>query len=122
PGGRAYVPPVVNRTAVCVVALVIAGWLTAPLHGLNETLIALAGAIVMTAPGVGVIRFKDALKEVDWNLLVFLAASIALAQGLVAAEVGEQLLDSSLGRLGEAGRPPLFYAAVVAIAGICLHL
>ena len=122
PGGRAHVPPVVNRTAVCVVALVIAGWLTAPLHGLNETLVALAGAIVMTAPGVGVIRFKDALKEVDWNLLVFLAASIALAQGLVAAEVGEQLLDGSLGTLGEAGRPPLFYAAVVAIAGICLHL
>lgn len=113
---------VLKQPVVWVAGLVLAGWLTAPLHGINETLIAVLGAVIITAPGVGAISFKDALKDVDWNLLVFLAASIALAQGLVSADVADQLLDGPFGDLGHAGLPPLAFAAIIAVVGLLLHL
>lgn len=36
--------------------LVLLGWLTAPWNGVNETLIAIVGALLVTAPRFGAIR------------------------------------------------------------------
>jgi di/tricarboxylate transporter len=44
---------------------------------------ALVGALLLCAPNVGVFSFKQAIKEVEWSLVVFMAATIELSQGLV---------------------------------------
>jgi di/tricarboxylate transporter len=105
-----------------VAAAVLTGWMTKSWHGVDETLIALAGALVITAPWIGVMPLKDALRSVDWGLLLFLAATVFLAQALVGARVAEQLLHGPFSALRDANAPPLFTAAVVSALGIALHL
>jgi sodium-dependent dicarboxylate transporter 2/3/5 len=122
-GAPSGVPVAVLRQPVIwIAAFILAGWLTAPWHGINETLIAIIGALAVAAPGIGVVRFKDALKSVDWGLLVFLASTISLAQALAASNAAEQLLQGPFSRLRDANLPPLVVAAVIAFAGISLHL
>ena len=102
--------------------LVLLGWLTAPWHGINETLIAIMGALLVTAPRFGPISLKEALKQVDWNLLVFLAATISLAQTMIRTDLADQLLDGPFGDIEDTGLPPLAIAAMVALIGMALHL
>jgi len=111
-----------RHPVLLVVGAVLAGWMTRPLHGVDETLVVLAGALVVTLPRFGVVRFADALKAVDWSLLVFLAATFSLAQALIAADVAGQLLGGPLAALRGAGSAPLAIAAAVATVGILLHL
>lgn len=102
--------------------VVLAGWFTKPLHGIDETLVALMGALVATAPGIGPLKFKDALREVEWGLLVFLAATIFLAKSLVSTKVASQLIDVPLQNFLQSQVPMPLVALVVAIVGVLLHL
>lgn len=100
--------------------VVLGGWFTKPLHGIDETLVALMSALVATAPGIGPLKFKDALREVEWGLLVFLAATIFLAKALVSTKVASQLIDAPLEGFLQVPGPMV--ALVVAIVGVLLHL
>jgi di/tricarboxylate transporter len=102
--------------------LVLIGWLTAPWHGINETLIAIVGALLITMPRFGAISLKEGLNQVDWNLLVFLAATISLAQTMVRTDLADQLLDGPFGDIEDVGLPPLLIAAMIAVIGMALHL
>lgn len=113
---------VVCQPVIWILALVLLGWLTEPWHGIDETLIAIIGALLITAPRIGPISLKEGLKQVDWNLLVFLAAIISLAQTMIKTDLADQLLDGPFGDVEEVGLPPLAMVALVAAAGMALHL
>ena len=113
---------VLSHPVLLVAGAVLTGWMTKSWHGIDETLVALAGALVVTAPVIGVVRFKDALRSVDWGLLVFLAATVFLAQALVRTKAADQLLQGSFAALSIANASPLFVAGVVAVLGIALHI
>jgi solute carrier family 13 (sodium-dependent dicarboxylate transporter), member 2/3/5 len=113
---------ILQQPIVWIMGLVLLGWLTAPWHGINETLIAIIGALLVTAPRFGPISLKEALKQVDWNLLVFLAATISLAQTMIRTDLADQLLDGPFGDIEDTGLPPLAIAAMVALIGMALHL
>jgi solute carrier family 13 (sodium-dependent dicarboxylate transporter), member 2/3/5 len=61
----------------------IALWMTEPWHGIDAALIMFGGVLLLCMPTTGVLPFKTALKEVEWSLVVFMAATIELSQGLV---------------------------------------
>lgn len=113
---------VLSNPVLLVAGAVLTGWMTKSWHGIDETLVALAGALVVTAPVIGVVRFKDALRSVDWGLLVFLAATVFLAQGLVRSKAADQLLQGPFAVLSIGNASPLVVAAVAAVLGIALHL
>lgn len=113
---------VLTQPVLWIAIAVLSGWLTKPLHGLDETLVAIIGALAITAPGIGPVRFRDALKEVEWGLLVFLATTVFLAKALVSSKLASQLLDGPLEGLTNAQVSPVAFAIVVAIAGALLHL
>jgi sodium-dependent dicarboxylate transporter 2/3/5 len=113
---------VLRRPVLLVAAAVLTGWMTKSWHGIDETLVALAGALFVTAPVIGVVRFKDALRAVDWGLLIFLAATVFLAQALINSKVAEQLLQGPFAVLSNTNAPPLVVAGAVALLGIALHL
>lgn len=97
-------------------------WCSESLHGLDNATVALLGALAVTAPRIGALTFKQAVKGVDWNLLVFMAACLQLGDALVhsggAAWVIEGLFDSASG-----GRDslPAFMILVVGL-GLLSHL
>jgi anion transporter len=113
---------VLSHPVLLVAAAVLTGWMTKSWHGIDETLVALAGALVVTAPAIGTVRFKDALGAVDWGLVIFLAATVFLGQALVRSKAAEALLQGPFATLSSASAPPLAVAAVVAVLGIALHL
>jgi anion transporter len=113
---------ILKQPIVWVLGFVLTGWLTAPWHGINETLLAILGALMITTPRFGTIGLKEALGQVDWNLLVFLAATISLAQTMVRIDLADQLLDGPFGDIEDVGLPPLVIAAMIAVIGMSLHL
>jgi sodium-dependent dicarboxylate transporter 2/3/5 len=114
--------PVFRQPVLWIAIAVLAAWLSKPLHGLDETLVAIIGALAITAPGIGPVKFRDALKEVEWGLLVFLATTVFLAKALVSSKLASQLVDGPLEKLTDLQVPPVLFIVVVALAGALLHL
>lgn len=94
-------------------------WATEAAHGLPPAAVALFGALVATAPGRGPVGLKQALKDVDWNLILFLAAGMAIAEALVRTGAAGWMMGG-LFALPAGGAPGA--AASVAAAGLLAHL
>lgn len=109
-----------QRSAALVLAAVMLAWCTASLHGLDPALVALAGALILSAPRVGVVTLGDALKGVPWSLLLFMAATAALAAALITSGAAGWLAGAVFGPLGSG--PPWLFLAVVVVASVAAHL
>ncbi len=72
-----------------VVALTIAMWMLTPLHGVSAGLIAIGGALAATAPGLSPVSLRNAFKSVEWDMLVFMAATLLLGDALLATNADE---------------------------------
>lgn len=77
------VDAVKNRRLGVVTAALLGLWITEPLHRLDAGMVALAGALVLCVPQTGVMTLKQALKEVEWSLVLFMAATLELSRALV---------------------------------------
>ncbi|NYI07868.1 SLC13 family permease [Allostreptomyces psammosilenae] len=111
--------PAQARTAA-LLATVVLLWCSEPLHGLSPALVALVGAVVITAPRVGTVRLKDALRGVPWSLLLFMAVTMAMGTALTASGAAEWL-TSQLPRPAADAPPVVFLAGVVAVSTLA-HL
>ncbi|UXN74077.1 anion permease [Devosia sp. A8/3-2] len=69
---------------IAVIALTIVLWATSSLHGVDMAVIALIAALVVGSRLVSGIALKDALKAVEWNLLLFLAATLVMGEALLS--------------------------------------
>jgi len=110
-----------ERVVAVVLGSLMALWLTEPLHGVSGALVAVAGALVLTAPRFGVIRFDEAVRAVDWTLLVFMAASLELAEALVASG-GTAWVPGALSAALSGGATPLAVIVIVAAGSLLAHL
>ncbi|MEV6237387.1 SLC13 family permease [Lentzea sp. NPDC051838] len=70
-------------TALVVVLTVSAAWLSEPWHHVRPEVVALAGALVITAPRLGTTTTKKAFADIPWSLLVFMAATTMLGTALI---------------------------------------
>ncbi|MER9518636.1 anion permease [Mesorhizobium sp. M0614] len=105
-----------------IAAGVVIAWLTESLHGLNATVIALSGALAASLPGLGAVRFDDAIRSTEWKLLLFLAATICLADGLVASGLHQWLIETTVNPLRVVGLGPLALLSLLALLGLFSHL
>ena len=72
-----------NRRLGIVTVVLLVLWMTEPLHHLDAGMVALAGALVLCIPQTGVMTLKHALKEVEWSLVLFMAATLELSHALI---------------------------------------
>jgi sodium-dependent dicarboxylate transporter 2/3/5 len=105
-----------------IAAAVVIAWLTEPVHGLNATVIALGGALAATLPILGSVTFGDAIKSAEWKLLLFLAATICMADGLVASGLHQWLIAATLDPLRVTGLGPMALLSLLALLGLFSHL
>lgn len=82
-----------ERNTLVVLLLMVALWLTESLHGLEIATVTMVGALVLTLPGIGVMKWKDGLKAVSWNLIVFVGAALALGRALIDSGAAEWIID-----------------------------
>jgi solute carrier family 13 (sodium-dependent dicarboxylate transporter), member 2/3/5 len=106
-----------------IVALLVLFWSTESLHGLNNTIIAVLGALAVTAPRFGAISFKDGLKGVEWNLVLFMAATLKLGEALIESGGAEWLVTSVFTSFqNRATNSSFVVIAAVAIISLLSHL
>lgn len=109
--------PVERRAALLLVGAIVL-WSTEPLHHLSPALVALLGAVAAVSPGIGCTTFPAAIKRVPWSLLLFLAATLALASALTTTGAATWLSTTALAPisgLGSAGAV-VFLLVVIAIS------
>ncbi|MGH8902112.1 MAG: SLC13 family permease [Egibacteraceae bacterium] len=72
--------------------------------------------MLVTAPGTGTgaLRFEDGLRNVQWSLLLFLAATLVLGQALISSGAAGWMVESALARLSSGPRISMLAATIVA--------
>lgn len=107
-----------QRAVQAIALATIAGWATTAWHGLDPALVALAGALAATLRPLTGVSMKDALKGVEWSLILFLAATLTLGEALLTTGAAEWVAAQAVARLPAAVRaePGWLVAAVAAVA------
>ncbi|SDD23557.1 anion transporter [Terribacillus halophilus] len=72
-----------EKKAVIVLIALIIGWVTEDIHGYDTAFVTIIGSILLMIPRYGIISWKQGIKAVSWNLLLFVAAATALGHILV---------------------------------------
>ena len=76
-----------------VVGVMIVLWLTEDWHGLKIATVTMVGALVLTLPGQGVLKWKEGVKAVSWNLVIFVGAAFVLGQSLIDSGAAQWAID-----------------------------
>ncbi|WP_280587305.1 SLC13 family permease [Halorubrum sp. Boch-26] len=94
-------------------------WLTDFLHGLDPVVGAIAVVAFAFFPGVGVARFEEVGEEFDVSILFFIAAVLAIGDGLAATGLAERAATTLLGTV-PADAPLAVALALVFVTTVAL--
>lgn len=78
-----------QRNCLLIFGFVLILWFTETWHGISTALVALLGALLMTMPHVGAVKFSVAIKTVPWSLLLFMAATLGMGVALIETQAIE---------------------------------
>ena len=84
--------------AFIVFMIVLLVWATDKLHGLNATVVAMLGAIVMLAPQFKLLSWNDV--DIPWHLMIFSAGAYSLGAGLTKTKLMDVLTVQMMDKLG----------------------
>jgi anion transporter len=82
-----------ERKTLAIVLLMLVLWLTESWHGLEIATVTVIGAIFLTMPKFGVIQWKNSVKAVSWNLIIFVAATLVLGHSLIDSGASQWIFD-----------------------------
>ncbi|MGL5864464.1 MAG: SLC13 family permease [Dermatophilaceae bacterium] len=108
--------------AIAVLVVVVVLWCTEPLHGIHPAITALVGALVITSPRYGSISLSGALAKAPWSLLLFMAATLALAEALVTTGAARWLAGGVVRFLPTGGGAALVFVVGVVLVSVAAHL
>ena len=105
--------------AVGIFVLVLALWVTKPLHGIDETMVALIGAILALLPGVGVVNWNHV--DIPWHLMIFSAGAYTLGAGLNATDLPNTMVNAAFNSLGIGqGADTSYFMLYVVLTGVMI--
>ncbi|WJS86603.1 SLC13 family permease [Paracoccus sp. TOH] len=112
-----------QRRIGMVLALVVGLWLTADLHGIGMALVALAGALLLLTPPFTRRKPKEIFRAVDVELLLYMAATVLIAEAMTATGADRWLAGHALSALPPslAGSLPAV-VALLAVVAVAAHL
>ncbi|MBD2355000.1 anion permease [Tolypothrix sp. FACHB-123] len=82
-----------ERKTLFIVLFMLLLWITEQWHGLEIATVTIIGAMILTAPNLGVIKWKDAVKDVSWNLIIFVGATLVLGRALISSGASEWIIE-----------------------------
>jgi anion transporter len=82
-----------ERKTLGVTVLMLILWLTESWHGLEIATVTMIGAMFLTMPKYGVIQWKNSVKAVSWNLIIFVAATLVLGRSLIESGASQWIFD-----------------------------
>lgn len=78
---------------IFIIVLMVGGWITNEIHGLETELIALICTLLLFMPGNALLKWKDVSKSINWGSLILFASSLALAESLYSTGVAKYLTE-----------------------------
>ncbi|WP_299092417.1 SLC13 family permease [uncultured Metabacillus sp.] len=72
-----------EKKTMILVSLLVVCWMTESIHGYDLAFITMVGAVLVMTPNMGIISWKQGIKSISWNLILFVAAATALGKVLV---------------------------------------
>lgn len=90
-----------EKRVVAALLLLIAAWSTTGLHGIGISVIACAGATLLLTPLFTQEKPKTLFRHVETELLVFLAATVVIADAMVSSGASTWLAGQAMGLLPE---------------------
>ncbi len=76
-----------------VTVLMVTLWATEHWHGYEIATVSIFGALLLTLPGVGVMKWKDAMNAISWNLVLFVGAALVLGQALIETRAAQWIIE-----------------------------
>jgi anion transporter len=114
---------VAESNTLVVLLLMVVLWLTESFHGLEIATVTVAGALFLTLPGIGVMKWKDGLKAVSWNLIIFVGAALALGRALIDSGAAEWIIDNLFVVTGVRGTESvLLILLIIAFISLTSHV
>jgi len=92
-----------EKKTLGVAAVMLALWLTEGFHHVEIATVTLVGALVLTLPMFGVLAWKDGLKAVSWNLVIFVGAALVLGKALIETGAAQWIIEGVFAVSGIAG-------------------
>jgi solute carrier family 13 (sodium-dependent dicarboxylate transporter), member 2/3/5 len=102
-----------QRRLVYIVGATLAGWALTDVHGIDAAIIAMIGALAATTPSLTGVDIKTAIKKVEWNLVLFLAATMVLGEALQHSGAAKSIAAMALALV------PLEHFSQSAIIALC---
>ena len=84
--------------AALIFGLILLVWATDKLHGLNSTVVAMLGAVIMLLPQTKLLNWNDV--DIPWHLMIFSAGAYSLGAGLTATKLMDVLTIQLMEVLG----------------------
>ena len=113
-------PPAPSELAtLAVLALTVAGWILAPVLGLDLAIVALLGLLAAVAVGSFDAR---AFQGLDWSVIVFFGVVLGVGRLAVALELDRTAAGAILGVLGSLQPGPATFVLAVAVLSVVARL
>jgi anion transporter len=124
------IPPAKSRslsrgewTTLGVIAAMMALWFTERAHHFEIATVATVGAVVLTLPGFGPLSWKDGLKAVSWNLVIFVGAALVVGRALIESGAAQWIMEQLFAASGIAEtRSPLLVLLVLSFLTLTSHI
>ncbi|HET7627932.1 MAG TPA: SLC13 family permease [Bacillales bacterium] len=84
----------VELRTIAIIGVTIFLWILQPLHGYSISMIGLFGAVLTMLPAVGVWKWEDAKKQVNWGMLLFFASTLLLSRLLIRSGALEWVAEN----------------------------
>lgn len=87
-----------EKKVIAIVTVMMALWIASSwVKSLDVTLIAVAGAIVMFLPGVGLLTWKQAERSMGWDALMMIGGVTSLGAACDKTGLAKWIVDATLG-------------------------
>jgi len=107
---------------ILVVLFVSVLWLTDFIHGWSPAIPALAGAVLLIFPRIGVLRWKDFESRLSWGLVLTIGVSLSLAQAMISTGAADWLGRQFVMLCMGSHENPLLFLISMIVAAVIVHL
>lgn len=112
-----------EKYTISILLAMVMFWLTEWLHGLEIATVTIIGVFLLTLPKLGVMHWKESLKGVSWNLIVFVGAAIALGKSLMESGAAKWIMQKLFSVTELIDKQSIFIVLVViVILSVTSHL
>lgn len=111
-----------QRAVAGIAALTLLGWASGGWHGVDAPVVALCGALAATLKPLTGQDLKSTLGKVEWNLVVFMAATLVMGEALLASGAAAALADALVEALPLRQLPAWSELGLAALIALLAHL